>query len=132
MSPTTPGTPDRPTAAGSPGCAPGSGPRTRQIPKVRLPERNRRSWGTGRFTGRTGVVGIFLPADPGGADDLAKHGEIVFDQGLFWFKGQNIRTGQANVKPYNRQLRDLVPTGRATPSRIVSHELPLQRAPEAY
>ena len=56
----------------------------------------------------------------------------MFDQGLFWFKGQNIRTGQANVKPYNRQLRDLVPTGRATPSRIVSHELPLQRAPEAY
>ena len=60
------------------------------------------------------------------------HGEIVFDQSLFWFKGQKIGTGQANVRHYNRQLRDLVATGRATLSWIVSHELPLQRAPEAY
>jgi glutathione-independent formaldehyde dehydrogenase len=85
-----------------------------------------------RFTGHIGVVGIFLPSDPGGRDDLAKHGEIAFDQGLFWFKGQKIGTGQANIKAYNRQLRDLIATGRAKPSWIVSHELPLERAPEAY
>ncbi len=72
-----------------------------------------------KFTGGIGVVGIFLPQDPGGADKLAKEGEIAFDMGLFWFKGQHIGTGQANIKHYNRHLRDLIHTGRAKPSWIV-------------
>lgn len=33
--------------------------------------------------------------------------------------------------PYGR-LRDLIIAGRATPSRIVSHELPLTAAPSVY
>lgn len=85
-----------------------------------------------RFTGHIGVVGIFLPADPGAADKLSQQGEIAFDQGLAWFKGQKIGNGQANVKAYNRQLRDLIHTGRARPSWIVSHQLPLDQAPQAY
>lgn len=85
-----------------------------------------------RFTGHIGVVGIFLPQDPGAADALARNGEIAFDQGLAWFKGQKIGNGQANVKAYDRQLRDLIHMGRATPSWIVSHQLPLSQAPEAY
>lgn len=85
-----------------------------------------------RFTGGIGVVGIFLPQDPGGADKLAKEGEIAFDMGLFWFKGQKVGTGQANIKHYNRHLRNLIHTGRAKPSWIVSHELPLTEAPNAY
>ncbi len=85
-----------------------------------------------RPTGGIGVVGIFLPRDPGGADELAKQGEIAFDMGTFWFKGQSIGTGQANIKAYNRQLRDLIHTGRAKPSWIVSHSLRLDEAPDAY
>ena len=85
-----------------------------------------------RFTGGIGVVGIFLPKDPGGADKLAKQGEIAFDIGLFWFKGQSIGTGQANVKAYNRHLRNLIHEDRAKPSFIISHRLPLDKAPEAY
>ena len=85
-----------------------------------------------RFTGGIGVVGIFLPQDPGGADKLAKEGEIAFDMGLFWFKGQKVGTGQANIKHYNRHLRNLIHTGRAKPSWIISHELPLTEAPNAY
>ena len=85
-----------------------------------------------RFTGGIGVVGIFLPKDPGGPDPLAKQGEIAFDMGLFWFKGQRVGTGQANVKRYNRHLRNLIHTGKAKPSWIVSHKLPLREAPNAY
>ncbi len=40
--------------------------------------------------------------------------------------------GQCPVKRYNSQLRDLIIRGRATPSLIVSHELPLDQAPDAY
>ena len=56
----------------------------------------------------------------------------MFDFGLFWVKGQRIATGQANVKAYNRYLRDLIHADRAKPSWIVSHELALNEAPEAY
>jgi glutathione-independent formaldehyde dehydrogenase len=85
-----------------------------------------------RFTGGIGVVGIFLPRDPGAPDNLAKEGEIAFDMGLFWFKGQSVGTGQANVKRYNRHLRNLIHTGRAKPSYIISHKLVLDMAPEGY
>ena len=64
-----------------------------------------------RFTGHIGVVGIFLPQDQHGPDELERNGKIVFDMGKFWFKGQKIGTGQADVKHYNRQLRDLIHQG---------------------
>jgi threonine dehydrogenase-like Zn-dependent dehydrogenase len=85
-----------------------------------------------KFTGGIGVVGIFLPKDPGSPDPLGKQGEIAFDMGLFWFRGQRVGTGQANVKHYNRQLRDLIHAGKANPSWIVSHHVALRDAPEAY
>jgi threonine dehydrogenase-like Zn-dependent dehydrogenase len=83
-------------------------------------------------TGGIGVVGVFLPQDPGAQDALAKEGKLAFDFGQFWFKGQRIGTGQANVKAYNRRLANLIQAGKATPSMIVSHELALAQAPEAY
>ena len=52
--------------------------------------------------------------------------------GLFWMKGFTPGTGQANVKKYNRYLRDLIVAGGAVPSQIVSHEVPLDEAPDAY
>lgn len=85
-----------------------------------------------KATGGIGVVGVFIPADPGGPDELAKAGKMAFDFGAFWFKGQQIRTGQSNVKAYNRRLRDLIHVGKATPSKIISHRLSLDQAPEAY
>ena len=85
-----------------------------------------------RATGSIGVVGVFVPEDPKAADPLEKRGQIAFDWGLFWFKGQRLGTGQCNVKAYNRRLLELIVAGKATPSFIVSHELPLDDAPTAY
>jgi threonine dehydrogenase-like Zn-dependent dehydrogenase len=85
-----------------------------------------------RASGRLGVVGVFLPKDPGASTSLAKKGQVAFDWGLLWSKGQRVGTGQANVKAYNRRLRDLIHQGRAKPSFIVSHQVPLDSAPEAY
>ena len=83
-------------------------------------------------TGSIGVVGVFIPKDPGAEDVLAKEGKIAFDFGKFWIKGQRLATGQANVKSYNRKLRDLITADKAKPSFIVSHELPLSQARQAY
>ena len=90
-----------------------------------------------RFTGKIGCVGVFVPQDPGGREkqrvgELEAEGKLPLDFGMMWFKGQTIGTGQCPVKKYNRALRDLVAGGKARPSFIVSHELPLDRAPEAY
>ncbi|GAB3145371.1 glutathione-independent formaldehyde dehydrogenase [Amycolatopsis stemonae] len=85
-----------------------------------------------RSTGGIGVVGVYVPDDPGAADEGAKHGRIGWDFGSFFTKGQHMGTGQAPVKRYNRQLRDLIITGRATPSFLVSHELTLDQAVEGY
>jgi glutathione-independent formaldehyde dehydrogenase len=85
-----------------------------------------------RATGSLGVVGVFVPEDPGAADKMAKEGRIAFDFGQFFEKGLQMGTGQANVKTYNRYLRDLIHAERANPSWIVSHQLALDEAPDAY
>ncbi|WP_036166735.1 glutathione-independent formaldehyde dehydrogenase [Massilia sp. 9096] len=87
---------------------------------------------TVKATGGIGVVGVFLPQDPGAKDALAKEGKLAFDFGNFWFKGQRIGTGQANVKHYNRYLAKLIHAGKAKPSTIISHELALAEAVKGY
>jgi glutathione-independent formaldehyde dehydrogenase len=83
-------------------------------------------------TGGIGVVGVYVPEDPGATSDLAKQGKLAFDFGTFFFKGQSMGTGQCNTKQYNGPLRDLITAGIATPGQIVSHELKLDQAAEGY
>jgi glutathione-independent formaldehyde dehydrogenase len=64
--------------------------------------------------------------------ELTKQGKPPPDFGQFWFKGQRMGTGQANVKAYDRFLCELIDQGEAEPSFVVSHELTLDGAPEAY
>lgn len=73
-----------------------------------------------------------MPSDPGAPSDEAKEGRLLFEVGKFFEKGLSMGTGQANVKSYNRYLRDLIVAGRAEPSFVVSKELPLAEAPDAY
>ena len=85
---------------------------------------------TVKATGRIGVVGVFVPEDPNAKDQLEKRGRMAFDFGAYWFKGQSMGTGQANVKAYNRLLSRLIEKHRIKPSWIVSHELSLDEAPD--
>jgi glutathione-independent formaldehyde dehydrogenase len=85
-----------------------------------------------KFTGHIGVVGVFVPQDPNAKDKLQQRGQMAFDFGMFWFKGQKMGTGQCPVKAYNRFLSRLIEQDKVKPSWIVSHELPLEKAPEAY
>jgi glutathione-independent formaldehyde dehydrogenase len=85
-----------------------------------------------RATGKIGIVGVFVPEDPESPDKLMQDGQIAFDLGLFFQKGLGMSSGQANVKAYNRELRDLIHADKAKPSWIVSHHLSLDDAPDAY
>jgi glutathione-independent formaldehyde dehydrogenase len=85
-----------------------------------------------RSAGGLGIVGVYVPQDPGAATEGAKQGRIGFDFGKMFQKGQHAGTGQCPVKRYNERLRDLIIAGRATPSLLVSHEAALSDAPQAY
>lgn len=52
--------------------------------------------------------------------------------GKLFEKGLSLGTGQCNVKAYNRYLRDLIIAGKAKPSFVVSHEINIDDAPDAY
>jgi glutathione-independent formaldehyde dehydrogenase len=83
-------------------------------------------------TGRLGIPGLYVPQDPGGVNEQAKRGQLLLSFGKLFEKGISLGTGQCNVKQYNIYLRDLIISGRAKPSFVVSHRLPLEKAPEAY
>ena len=83
-------------------------------------------------TGSLGIPGLYVPSDPGGVDENAKQGALSLNFGKLFEKGLRLGTGQCNVKQYNAYLRDLIAAGRATPSFVVSHEVPLDDAPDAY
>jgi hypothetical protein len=85
-----------------------------------------------RATGRIGVAGAYNPQDPGAATENAGQGRYGFNYGLVFDKAISMGHGQCPVKRYNHQLRDLIIRGRGHPSLIVSHELPLDQAPDAY
>ena len=83
-------------------------------------------------SGSLGIPGLYVPSDPGGVDENAKQGALSLNFGKLFEKGLRLGTGQCNVKQYNAYLRDLIAAGRATPSFVVSHEVPLDDAPDAY
>lgn len=85
-----------------------------------------------RATGHIGVVGVYVPEDPDAETKDAKEGRYDFQYGVAFEKGISIGSGQCPVKKYNRELRDLIIHDRAKPSFIVSHELPLEDAADAY
>ncbi len=85
-----------------------------------------------RPTGALGIPGLYVPSDPGAPNEHAKHGMLLVSIGRLFEKGLRLGTGQCNVKRYNRQLRDMIIEGRAKPSFVVSHELPLTEAASAY
>jgi glutathione-independent formaldehyde dehydrogenase len=85
-----------------------------------------------RATGHIGVVGVYVPQDPDAATEGAREGRVAFNYGAAFEKGLSIGSGQCPVKRYNRELRDLIIRGQARPSQIVSHELSLDQAVDAY
>lgn len=83
-------------------------------------------------TGKLGIVGLYVPEDPGGKDRHAKKGEYLLPWGEVFEKGLQLGFGQTPVKQYNAFLRDLIIAGRAKPSFIVTQRIGLSQAPEAY
>lgn len=78
------------------------------------------------------LIGVYIAPDPGADENDAKKGIFPFPLADFFDKALSIGCGQAPVKRYNEYLRDLIVTGRAKPSQIVSHHISIDEAPHAY
>jgi threonine dehydrogenase-like Zn-dependent dehydrogenase len=70
-----------------------------------------------------GIVSI--PGVYGGFLDKLPFGAVVN-------KALTIKTGQTHVQRYLKPLLDLIEQGRIDPSFVISHTMPLDKAPEAY
>jgi len=55
-----------------------------------------------------------------------------FPMGIVVNKGLTIRSGQTHVHRYVPKLLEMIQDGRIDPSKVISHVLPLDAAPEAY
>lgn len=87
---------------------------------------------TVRPTGGLGVPGPCVRRGPDGLVPDAGPGTLLVTIGTLVDKGLRLGTGRAHARRYDRQLRDLITEGRARPGFVVSHELPLDEAPDAY
>lgn len=85
-----------------------------------------------RACGGLGIPGLYVPTDPGAPDSDSAKGRISLSFGKLFEKGLSLATGQCNVKQYNRYLRDLIISGKAKPSFVVSHEIGIDEAEVAY
>ncbi|MGR6964447.1 glutathione-independent formaldehyde dehydrogenase [Geodermatophilus sp. URMC 61] len=87
---------------------------------------------TVRPAGGLGVPGRCVRGGPDGVVPVTGPGTLGVTIGTLVDKGLRLGTGRADARRYDRQLRDLITEGRARPSFVVSHELPLDEAPDAY
>ncbi len=80
-----------------------------------------------------GIPGLYVTGDPGGIDENAKIGQIGVRLGLGWAKSHSFTTGQCPVKRYNRQLMNLILSGRAQIAKAVNATtISLDDAPQGY
>jgi len=83
--------------------------------------------------GAVGVPGVYLPADPKGADTDYKQGLLPLRYGVAFNKGIKIEGGQCPVLKYAHGLLKLVLSNRIHLSHILNPRIiSLAEAPEAY
>lgn len=73
-----------------------------------------------RKGGRIAVVGVY--------SGFANH----FNIGAFMEKGLSMHAGQTPVQKYWKSLLSMVQEGKLHPEMVITHQLPLSKAPEAY
>jgi glutathione-independent formaldehyde dehydrogenase len=80
-----------------------------------------------------GIPGLYVTGDPGAVDENAKFGQIGVRLGLGWAKSHSFVTGQCPVKQYNRQLMNMILSGKAEIAKAVNATtITLDGAVEGY
>ena len=82
--------------------------------------------------GNIGIIGVYIPNNPAAEDDNEKKGNLIFPIGKLWSKSVQIGTGVVPAKKYQPYLRNLISTGVAKPSFIISDRISIDDAPQTY
>ena len=82
--------------------------------------------------GNIGIIGVYIPNNPPAPDENEKQGNLVFPIGKLWSKSVQIGTGVVPAKKYQPYLRNLISTGKAKPSFIISDRIDIKDAPSIY
>jgi glutathione-independent formaldehyde dehydrogenase len=77
--------------------------------------------------GHLGIIGVYLKEDPMGVNPEQKLGMATLPLGLLWTKGVSVGMGQTPVKTYHYQLRDMIMSGVAKPSFIITDRINLTK-----
>ncbi len=82
--------------------------------------------------GRVAVVGVWPPKDPAGVEPSLEEGKLMVPWSKLFGKNVRITMGRNDDERWNGKLRDMIVTGAAKPSLVVSHRLALDGAPDAF
>ena len=86
-----------------------------------------------RAAGKLGIPGLYVTADPGAADEAAKHGSLSIQIGLGWSKSHTFTTGQCPVMRYHRGLMQAILNDRVQIAKAVNATvISLDEAPQGY
>ncbi|MGA2365896.1 MAG: glutathione-independent formaldehyde dehydrogenase [Steroidobacteraceae bacterium] len=82
--------------------------------------------------GRISIVGVWPPKDAGAGESGLKEGKLVVPWSRLFNNNVSIMMGRDDDERWIRKLRDMIITGAAKPSQIVTHRLSLEEAPVAF
>lgn len=82
--------------------------------------------------GRISIIGVWPLKDPGAVEQGLKEGKLVVPWSRLFNNNVSIMMGRDDDERWIRKLRDMIITGAAKPSQIVSHRLSLEEAPVAF
>ena len=89
--------------------------------------------GVTRAGGGIGIPGLYVPSDPGAADESAQHGNLSLQFGIGWAKSLTFATGQAPVMKYHRGLMQAILNDRVHIADDVNATvISLEDAPNGY
>jgi glutathione-independent formaldehyde dehydrogenase len=86
-----------------------------------------------RSGGTVGVVGLYVPMDPGSKDPYVREGILGVRMGWSWIKGLSFNMGQTPVMRYHRQLMNCILHNKIEIAKAVNVTVvSLDDAPKAY
>jgi glutathione-independent formaldehyde dehydrogenase len=82
--------------------------------------------------GRVAITGVWPPKDLGAVEPSLKEGKFTVPWSKLFNKNVSIMMGRDDDERWNSKLRDMIITGAAKPSLVVSHRLSIDEAPAAF
>jgi glutathione-independent formaldehyde dehydrogenase len=82
--------------------------------------------------GRAAIIGVWPPKDTGAIDASVGEGKLMVPWSKLFNKNISIKMGRDDDERWNRKLREMIVSGAAKPSSVVSHRIAIDEAPAAF